>query len=96
MRSAVTTMHADVISPGADLAEGSKLDVMGPADLCADMVLSFCFTQGSSRLGRVIRVEDFGARAVVELDRKRWWLHRRDAVLMGPARYAWTVGELEE
>jgi hypothetical protein len=91
------SVHADLISPGAGLDEGTALDVMGPADLAEGMELFLRFTQGPSRSGQVIRIEDYGTRAVIEVDGGQWWLHRRDEVRTGPViSFAWAVGGQEQ
>jgi hypothetical protein len=86
----------EIISSGRGLDEGVPLDVMGPADLSPGAELSLRFTGGQPRTGRVITIEDSGARAVIEVEGKRWWLHRRSTVNVGGvARHPWAVGGRE-
>jgi hypothetical protein len=89
-------MSIKIASPGADIADGVPLDILGPADLSEGAEFSIRFTGGKSRSGKVIRLEDAGARAVIEVQGGRWRLHRRDAKNMGGIiRYPWAVGGRE-
>lgn len=89
-------MTIEVISSASDLSEGTPLDVVTPTDLDAGADLLLRFTEGPQRSGRVVAIEDSGARAVIEVEGARWWLHRRITVNVGGvARYPWTVGGRE-
>ena len=83
----------EVVSPAAALANGVALDVMGSADLSVGAELGIRFTQGATTVGKVVRLEDSGARAVIEVDGKQWWLHRRNTLSIGGVRrHPWKVG----
>jgi hypothetical protein len=82
----------EITSPGSDIADGVPLHVMGPADLSEGAEFLIRFTGGRRRSGKVIRLEDAGASAVIEVEGSRRRLHRRDAVNVGSARfYPWAV-----
>jgi hypothetical protein len=86
-------MTIEVISSSSDLADGASLDVIGPTDLSTGAVLLLRFTFGPQRSGRALKIEDSGARAVIEVDSQRWWLHRRSVVNVGQvAFHPWAVG----
>ena len=86
----------EITSPGADIVDGVPLDILGPADLSEGAEFSIRFTGGKPRSGKVIRLEDAGARAVIEVEGGRWRLHRRDTKNMGGIiRYPWAVGGRE-
>jgi len=58
----------EITSPGADIVDGVPLDILGPADLSEGAEFSIRFTGGKPRSGKVIRLEDAGARAVIEVE----------------------------
>jgi hypothetical protein len=83
----------EIVSSGSDLAEGVRLNVMGHADLSAGAALRLRLTSGQPRSGQVIAIEDSGARAVIEVEGGRWWLHRRANVNVSTlAFHPWAVG----
>ena len=60
--------------------------VIGP-DVSAGAELSFHFNSGfgSIKTARVVKFEDHGARAVIEVEGESWWLHRRVVASVGGA-----------
>jgi hypothetical protein len=82
-----------IISSSSDLAEAALLQVMGTADLTTGAALLLRFTFGPQRFGRVIAIEDAGARAVIEVEGERWYLNRQsNTVNTGPEPcLSWTV-----
>jgi hypothetical protein len=93
----MTVLPILMTCPDRDLAVNANLDVMGHEDLGAGegLVLRF-ISSGLRRLGRVIAIEDSGARAVIEVEGNRWWLHRRSTVNVGPvAFHPWAIGGRE-
>lgn len=88
------TKMLEIISPGAGMADDVSLDVMGPGDFSEGAELNIRFTSGPAQTGRVIRLENSGAIAIVEVSGQRWYLKRRAVVMMGARRHPWSVGGL--
>lgn len=88
----------EIISSSSDLAEAALLQVIGTADLCAGAALLLRFTYGPQRSGRVIATKDAGTRAFIEVEGKRWRLHRRGAIVnKGPEPcFYWIVAGCRE
>lgn len=91
-------MTLQLVVHSSVLDDGVSLDVMGPTDLSDGAELSLLFNHGggATKAGRVGRIEDNGACAIIEVDSKSWWLHRRDVMRIGPAIcYHWAIGGRE-
>lgn len=82
-----------VITDGPDLCEGMRFETIESTKIAAgDSLLIRVNDSHHQTTGRILRLADSGARPVIEVDGKRWWLRPVDVVHVDVPCGTWIVG----